>query len=101
MRSNKDFLAGSSHTGAGQPQNMQAFKGTKLGPKVKQKAWIKVFVAQRSRANNHISRLRLLRENLIGDDNHEIPKTWTLFQDSDLQHSYAYRGQKGDNYDTT
>ena len=39
----------------------------------------KVSVAQRSRANNLVYRLRLLRENLIGDDNHEITKTWTLF----------------------
>ena len=38
----------------------------------------KVFVAQRSRASNHVHRLRFLRENLIGDDNHEIIKTWTL-----------------------
>ena len=39
----------------------------------------KVFIAQRSRANNHVYRLRLLRENLIGDDNYEIIKTWTSF----------------------
>ena len=58
---------------------MQTFKGTKLGPTVQAKAWIKVFIAQRSRASNHVYRLRLLRENLIGDDNHEIIKTWTLF----------------------
>ena len=43
------------------------------------KAGIKVFVAQRSRASNHMYRLRLLRENLIGDDNHEITKTWMWF----------------------
>ena len=46
-------------------------------------------------------RLRFLRENLIVDDNPEITKTWTLLQDSTLPHSYAYRGQKGDNYGTT
>ena len=38
----------------------------------------KVFVAQHSRASDHVYRLRLLRENLIGNDNHEISKTWTL-----------------------
>ena len=43
------------------------------------KAWIKVFIAQCSRARNHMYRVRLLRENLIGDDNHEIIKTWMLF----------------------
>ena len=53
------------------------------------------------KASNHMYRLRFLRENLIGDDNHEIIKTWTLLQDSALPHSYAYRGQKGDNYGTT
>ena len=61
----------------------------------------KVFVAQRSRASNHVYRLRFLRENLIIDDNPEITKTWTLLQDSALPHSHAYRGQKGDNYGTT
>ena len=35
----------------------------------------KVFVAQRSRASNHVYRLRFLRENLIIDDNPEITKT--------------------------
>ena len=43
------------------------------------KAWIKVFVAQRSRASNHVYRLRPIRENLIRNDNHEIIKTWILF----------------------
>ena len=41
-------------------------------------------------ASNPVYRLRLLRENLIKNDNHEITKTWTLFQDSALQHLYAY-----------
>ena len=53
------------------------------------------------KASNHVYRLRFLRENLIVDDNPEITKTWTLLQDSALPHSYAYRGQKGDNYGTT
>ena len=39
------------------------------------KVWIKVFVAQRSMASNHVYRLRFLRENSIGNDNHEIIKT--------------------------
>ena len=53
------------------------------------------------KASNLMYRLRLLRENLIGNDNHEIIKTRTLFKDSTLPHSYAYQGQKGDNYGTT
>ena len=36
MKSDKDFGARSFHTRVGQPRHMQAFKGTKLGPKVKQ-----------------------------------------------------------------
>ena len=42
------------------------------------------------KASNHVYRLRFLRENLIVEDNPEITKTWTLFQDSALQHSYAF-----------
>ena len=43
------------------------------------KAWIKVFIEQHSRASNHVYRLRPIRENLIGNDNHKIIKTWILF----------------------
>ena len=32
------------------------------------------------KASNHVYRLRLLRENLMGDNNHEIIKTWTLLR---------------------
>jgi hypothetical protein len=46
---------------------------------VQAKAWVQVFAAQHSRASNHVYRLRLLRENQIGDDIHEIIKTWMLF----------------------
>ena len=73
--SDRDFWVGSSHIGARHPWHMQVFKGTKLGLTSQAKAWIH----KHSRANNHTYRLKLLRENLIGDDNHEIIKTWTLF----------------------
>ena len=63
-------------------------------------------ISDKLRFRHHILSLMLglpvvLRENLIVDDNPEITKTWTLLQDSTLPHSYAYRGQKGDNYGTT
>jgi hypothetical protein len=54
---------------------METFKGTKLGLMVQAKAWMHKHL----RASNHMYRLRLLRENLIGNDNHEITMAWVLF----------------------
>ena len=57
---------------------MQAFKELNLGLR-SSKGMDKGLCSATFTASNHVYRLRLLRENLIGDDNHEIIKSWTLF----------------------
>jgi hypothetical protein len=69
---------------------MHTFKGSKLRLMHQAKAWVQVFAAQHARVSNHVYRLRLLRDNLIGDDNHEIIITLALFHDKAIRHLYAH-----------
>ena len=94
--SDKDFWAGSSHTGARHPWHMQAFKGTKLGLMSQAKAWIH----KHSRANNHTQAQAPKQGNLLGD-NHEINITWVLFQDKAVHTHMLTEDKNGDNYGTT
>jgi hypothetical protein len=54
---------------------MHTFKGIKIRLMHQAKAWVQVFAAQHARVSNHVYKLKLLRENLIRDDNHEIKVT--------------------------
>ena len=71
----KDFWAGSSHTGARHPWHMQAFKGTKLGLTSQAKAWIH----NHSRANNHTHRLKHLTKGIYLETTMRFNITWVLF----------------------
>ena len=75
MRSNKDFLQQGPPTQ--ERDNHETCKHSRelsLGLR-SSKGMDKGLRSACSKASNHVNRLRILTENLIGDDNHEIIKT--------------------------